>query len=76
MIIPDHKKLMTILVNKRNAKGEKVAQVADMQPESSRYDEHPELQSHAENLIAAIHEKSPHKVIEALQAISTPKAKE
>lgn len=68
---------MTILVNKRNAQGEKTAQVEGMQPESSRLDPQPERQSHAENLIAAIHEKSPHKVLEAIgHLIGSPAPKE
>lgn len=68
MIMNDKKKLMTILVSKRDPKtGEEKSRTHGMQPESDSSDESG-LHSASEDLIAAVHEKSAHKVKDAMKS--------
>jgi hypothetical protein len=69
MIIPDNKKIQTIMLAKRDKTGKKVSETAGVQNESSHLaPEHAGLHSAAEDLVAAVHSKSPEHVANALQS--------
>lgn len=65
MIIPDSKKIQTIMMSKRDAKGKKTMETSGMQPEAASNDP---VHSAAESLIGAMHEKSPGKVVDAMKS--------
>ena len=65
----DKKKIATIMLGKRNAKGERTAEPTEMKPEITKMEdgEMDGRHSAAQDMIAAFHEKSPEKLSQAMK---------
>lgn len=68
MIIPDVKKSVTILMSRRSPKGENLSGPAPMKSEKVMNEDREEDGRHvaSSDVLAAIHEKSPQRLMEAL----------
>lgn len=68
MIIPDKKRAMMTIMSKRSPQGESLSGPAPMKPEISKTEpgEPDGLHAASEDMMAAMHEKSPQKFMEAL----------
>ncbi len=64
----DHKRAVTTILGKRNGKGERTMMPTPMKAETEKGEdgEMSGLHAAAQDIIAAHHEKSPHKLAEAL----------
>ena len=65
----DHKKIATIMVGKRNSKGDRTAEPTAMKPEITKTEDGQMDGRHAaaQDMMAAMHEKSPEKFSQALK---------
>lgn len=68
MFLDDHKKIATIMVSKRNHKGEQTMSPTAMKPEVSKTEDGEVDERHvaAQDLLAAFHEKSAQRLSEAM----------
>lgn len=66
---------MSILVAKRNSKGERTSEPMEMKAEAASHDPaEAGLHSAAQDMISGMHEKSPHKVVDAMKSFITQHA--
>jgi len=69
MFFDEHKKALTTMIGKRNSKGEKTQDPIAMKPEATKNEDGSMDGRHvaSEDMIAAMHERSPHKLMDAMK---------
>lgn len=69
MFFDDHRKIATVMVGRKSGKGERISTPSEMMPESVVKNEEGEIDGRhvaAQDAMSAIHEKSPHKFMQAM----------